>query len=164
MSKQITESGNNEWCTPTEYLLSARAVMGDIDLDPASNDVANVWIQAHKYFTKDDDGLSKKWKGRVWLNPPYSRDLMPKFIDKLISSKKVKQYICLTNASTDTKWFHALMEDADVVCFTKSRISFIGKDNKPVVNNNRGQAFFYKGKNVFAFALEFERYGRVLKL
>lgn len=27
---------------------------------------------AAKYFTKADDGLRKRWSGRVWCNPPFS--------------------------------------------------------------------------------------------
>lgn len=49
--------------------------MGDqlFDLDPCSptkGPDAPVW--AKKHFTKDDDGLSQKWHGRIWLNPPYA--------------------------------------------------------------------------------------------
>ena len=32
----IHNSGNNNWCTPKEYIISARTVMENIDLDPAS--------------------------------------------------------------------------------------------------------------------------------
>lgn len=161
---QITESGNNEWYTPTEYILSVKEVLGDIDLDPASNDLANRWIKAKVYYDKDNNGLDKRWKGRIWLNPPFSRDLMTQFIDKLISSKRVTEYICLTNASTDTTWFHKMMDDADAICFTKGRISFVNDKGIPTKGNSRGQAFFYKGKNVTMFDLEFNKYGKVVLL
>lgn len=161
---QITESGNNEWYTPKEYIESVKEVLGDIDLDPASNDTANTWIKAKTFYSKEVCGLSKRWKGKVWLNPPYSRDLMPKFINKLISSIRVDEYICLTNSSTDTDWFHKLMNNSDAICFTKGRISFINQKGEHTKGNSRGQAFFYKGKEREKFIKEFSQYGKVVSL
>jgi hypothetical protein len=51
----------------------AREVLGNIDLDPASNDVAQQWIKATQYFTAAEDGLKQSWHGRIWCNPPYGR-------------------------------------------------------------------------------------------
>ena len=43
-------------------------MLGEIDLDPASNDVAQKTAQAKRYFTAADGGTVKEWHGRVWLN------------------------------------------------------------------------------------------------
>lgn len=60
-----------EHYTPPEFIEAARATMGGIDLDPATTPSVNAWsVKASSIFTKDDDGLSKAWRGRVWLNPP----------------------------------------------------------------------------------------------
>jgi hypothetical protein len=65
-----------EWYTPAAILEAARKALGAIDLDPASSDIAQALVQARAFFTAEDDGLAQEWHGRVWLNPPYSRDLI----------------------------------------------------------------------------------------
>jgi hypothetical protein len=34
-------------------------------------------------YNKNDDGLKQEWKGRVWLNPPYSRPLIECFVKRM---------------------------------------------------------------------------------
>lgn len=75
-------SGNNEWYTPSEYIEAARAVMGEINLDPASSEIANKTVKADHIYTVEDNGLEKPWFGNVWLNPPYASDLIGKFAEK----------------------------------------------------------------------------------
>jgi hypothetical protein len=78
-------TGNNGWYTPAEYVDLARSVLGQIDVDPASNALAQKTIRAATFYTKDDDGLTKPWKGKVWLNPPYAQPLIAAFADKMIA-------------------------------------------------------------------------------
>lgn len=60
-----------EHYTPPAILVAARAVMGGIDLDPASTPTVNAaHVHADAIFTKADNGLTRAWRGRVWLNPP----------------------------------------------------------------------------------------------
>ena len=60
-----------EWYTPpwVFQLLDIK-----FDLDPSSpHDMVLDWIPVTQRYTVFDDGLSKPWHGRVWLNPPYSK-------------------------------------------------------------------------------------------
>ena len=41
--------------------------------DPASAPRAQEWIKAKTFFTEQDDGLTKEWRGRIWPNPPYTK-------------------------------------------------------------------------------------------
>src|SRR5262245_13067731 len=39
-----------EWYTPPQYIAAARAVLGAIDLDPASSEIAQTTVQAGAFF------------------------------------------------------------------------------------------------------------------
>ena len=150
-------SGNNEWYTPKEIIDAAREVMGCIDLDPASSELANETVHAEKFYTIDSDGLTKDWHGRIWLNPPYSRGLLEKFIDKLVDSE-FEQAIVLVNNATETKWFSRLVDVSSVVVFTKGRLRF----NKPDGSAGlplQGQAIVYIGGNGAKFREVFGKFG-----
>lgn len=140
-------SGNNEWYTPAEYIEAAREVMGSIDVDPASNDIAQETVKAKTYYTVETNGLDKKWNGNVWMNPPYASDLIGKFIEKLINElPNIEQAIVLVNNATETEWFSKLIGNADAVCFPRSRVKFYmpdGKTGAPL----QGQAVIYFGKH-----------------
>src|SRR6202035_1782424 len=64
---------SNEWYTPSKYIEAARRVMGSIDLDPASCELANRTVQATRYYSEQDNGLLHSWHGNVWLNPPFGK-------------------------------------------------------------------------------------------
>lgn len=51
-------SGENEWYTQSIHIEAARMVLGFIDLDPASSEQANKTVQAKKFYSAEDDGLS----------------------------------------------------------------------------------------------------------
>jgi hypothetical protein len=63
-------SKSAEHYTPPAILEPARALLGGIDLDPASCAIANAMVRAKSYFIEADNGFLKKWSGKVFLNPP----------------------------------------------------------------------------------------------
>lgn len=153
---------NDEWYTPELYINLARGVMGGIDTDPASNPEAQKIVKAKTYYTKDDDGLSKSWTGRTWINPPFSDVLM--FAEKLIGhleAGEVSQAIVLTNNNTDTLWWHKMAEVAQGICFTRGRISFYNQYGESSAPTN-GQCFFYFGENKQGFTDAFYAHGLIL--
>jgi phage N-6-adenine-methyltransferase len=159
---------DEEWYTPSEHIENARAVLGEIDTDPASSDDAQEVVQASTYYTKQDNGLEKPWYGNVWLNPPYQMPEIANFTSKLVSeynAGNVKQAIMLCPNSTDTKWFIEALNACKLVCFTKGRVRFYKKSayNEKSSPPN-GHAFFYFGENPAAFATVFKRVGSVLEL
>jgi phage N-6-adenine-methyltransferase len=156
-------SGDNEWYTPKEYLDAVKSVMGCIDVDPASSQIANTIVQAATYYTVADDGRNKDWTGNVFMNPPYAHPLIDEFTNKLISeiqSGNTKQAIVLVNNATETKWFQSLANKAAAVCFPQSRLKFWSPE-KASATPLQGQAFLYFGNDIKAFRSEFEKYGFV---
>jgi hypothetical protein len=62
--------GSVEHGTPEEVVDLAHKVMGGIDLDPASSRAFNKVVKAKRIHSVGRSGLTKEWKGRVFLNPP----------------------------------------------------------------------------------------------
>lgn len=154
-------SGENEWYTPPEYIEAARRVMGGIDLDPASSDIANKIVKAHTYYTKVANGLVQEWHGRTWLNPPYSPELIKLFVSKYYESVEngtVTEGIVLVNNATETQWFYQLVECSSAVVFTKGRVRFLDPEGNPGAPL-QGQAILYYGDNTSKFLGEFIVFG-----
>jgi ParB family chromosome partitioning protein len=160
---------SKEYYTPKEYADAARAVMGKIDLDPASCGEAQKNIGAKKYYTKEDDGLTQDWSGRIWLNPPYSKTegesnqaIWSRRLIENYESGKVTQAVLLVKAALGYKWFEELWDIAPAVCFARDRLSFILEDGTDDGQSKQGTAFFYFGNNVEKFIKTFTHFGRVM--
>lgn len=158
----MQSSRDNEYYTPPIYVNEARALMGNIDLDPASCDRANRTVKAAKFYTLETDGLSQEWHGNVWLNPPYGT-LAGAFAARLLKEYKagrVKQAVMLVNANiTDTKWFAPFWDY--LICFTNHRIDFLNSDEKS--GSTHGSLFVYLGHNQADFIRKFKQFGVVVR-
>ena len=158
-------SGNNEWYTPEVFVIAARNVMGGIDTDPASSEVANRTVGATVYYTEETDGRTHEWHGRVWMNPPYAQPLIGDFCAKLVAeidAGRVEQACVLVNNATDTAWFHDLFSRCSAVCFVRGRIKFIDKQGNASGAPLQGQAAIYFGGLVDEFVDVFSTFGKVL--
>ncbi len=151
-----------EWYTPPEFIEMARKVLKKIDLDPASNALAQTWIKADKYFTIDDDGLAQDWFGRVWCNPPYGRQVN-KWLEKAIASYKsgeVEAVILLLNR-TGAAWYKQLKKKVTAICEVNTRIVFLDAAGKKQSSPRYYNDFLYLGNAVKQFKQVFEAIGEV---
>jgi hypothetical protein len=163
---------SNEWYTPHHIIAAAREVMGGIDLDPASCELANQTVKASTIYTKEDNGLSKPWHGRIWLNPPYGRftntgrqtSWQGTFIKKLLTewdAGNVEQAIVLLLGNACfARYFPPLWDYP--LCFFDGSLVFYREDGRRE-DFGFGTIFVYLGPNNDKFASVFSRFGRIVK-
>jgi ParB family chromosome partitioning protein len=180
-------SGNTEYYTPLFLIDAAYMVLGDIDLDPASSIKANKGIAAKHIFTKEDNGLTKKWYGKVWLNHPFgkSEDKCKKictkkickergyhiterkpgnedWINKLVNSYydgEVTEALCITFYSSSERWFTPLLSFPR--CVLIPRTNYYSPNGNIVKGVSKGSVITYLGKNIKLFNEVFETYGSI---
>ena len=115
-----------DWLTPPELLSQIRDTFGEF-FDPCP------------YPRPAWDGLAVNWLSRVFVNPPYGREVERWFCKAIteISAGRTEQAIFLLHARTDTKWFHEyVLGGAAALYFVRGRIRFRRPDgsgaNSPV--------------------------------
>jgi hypothetical protein len=168
--KLLTEHEEVDWYTPSIYIEAARRVMGGIELDPASSEIANQTVKAQRIFTIEDDGLAQPWLARsVFLNPPYGKtnnmSNQGLWTHKLIAEYKagnVQQGIMLVNLYYGYDWFAPLRSLP--MCLVDHRISF----NKPDPNSKSNEAkassiFLYLGPDFKRFKAVFKVFGKTFQ-
>lgn len=160
----------NEWYTPAKYIEAARTVMGGIDLDPASCEIANKTVKAMTYYSKEQNGLMQPWYGRVWCNPPYGRTKgnnamshQQAFAEKLqreFIMGKVEDAILLSLGNPGSLWFQPLFDY--IICYHRGHIHFDRPDGT-VGDFGFPLAFVYFGPNEQLFIDTFSKFGRIVR-
>ena len=122
----MTSSKSDEWETPP-------AVFNELNrefhftLDPCCQEYNHMCA---KYYTKEDDGLSKDWTGEtVFCNPPYERSI-GMWVQKCY--KECKEHgvtvVMLIPSRTDTEWFHEyILNKASEIRFFQGRLRFVNR-------------------------------------
>lgn len=157
----LKDSGITEYYTPSYIIEAARKVLGEIDLDPASCEYANKTVQAKTIFTIEDDGLSKEWFGRVWMNHPFSKQYNEQWVKKLIDEYnewRVKEALCITYASTSERWFQPLLDFKQ--CFVSPRVNYINRHGAKS-GATKGSVVTYIGDSPDKFVAAFHHLGKI---
>jgi len=150
-----------EHYTPASVIELVVACLGEIDLDPCSNPgTPNVPAKVH--YTVADDALQQPWGGRIYMNPPYGREI-DTWISKLCAEYErrdngVTAAIALLPARTDTQWFKRLRNYP--CCFVEGRLTFIGNEDPAPFPS----AVFYLGDNIEQFCHCFHDLGDIWAL
>lgn len=114
-------SASDDWATP-QPVFDALDREFRFTLDVCAS-AANAKCRC--FFTVADDGLAQEWAGRVWLNPPYGREIgawLEKAADAASAGATV---VCLIPARTDTIWWHEqVLARAAELRFVRGRLKF----------------------------------------
>ncbi len=107
------------WSTPQAFFDKLNEEFG-FTLDPCAT-IDNA--KCEKYYTLEDDGLSKDWSNEiVFMNPPYGREISA-WVQK--ASEALATVVCLVPARTDTRWWHDFVIGGGAeVRFIKGRLKF----------------------------------------
>ena len=104
--------------------------LGPFDLDPCAAD-PRPWDCATRNFT--EAGLSRPWRGRVWLNPPFDQYIVGHWIERLAERGNGT---ALLHARTEAKWFEPIWERASGILFMADRLKFCRPDGSELPHNS----------------------------
>ena len=136
----------DDWITP-KWIIDR---LGPFTLDPCASD-SQPWPCAMAHFTKAVDGLSQKWFGEVWLNPPYGRETT-RWLAKLAQHGFGTALIF---ARTETKmFFDHVWPKASALMFLQGRLVFCRPDGTPAEHNSGGPSVLIAYGDVSARRLQ----------
>ena len=98
---------SDDYYTPPE-VFEALALQFDLDVSAPEGGVP--WIPATHHYSLKDDALTQQWRGRIWMNPPFSNTAP--FADRFIEHAHGIALLPTSRA----RWFGRLwLSDAAIV-------------------------------------------------
>jgi len=119
----LMSSRSSDWATPLGFFLGLDSEF-HFDLDVAAS-AQNA--KCGRYFTIEDDGLSRDWAPSVcWMNPPYGSTI-GRWVEKAHHESTLGATVVgLLPARTDTEWWHRHVIAAAEIRFVRGRLKFQG--------------------------------------
>ena len=151
ISSDLDADMKNSWGTDP-VIFNAEDKEFNFDLDAAASDKNHL---VPEYLTKEDDALSVNWSGielkykgsglfvkTVWINPPYGKGYIKKFMHKCIEQKELGvTSVLLVPATLDAQWL-PISDISEIRIVTGGRLSFYHPEtNKKVNGNTKGSMF-----------------------
>ncbi len=161
---------SQDWGTPKKYVDAVREVLGEISLDPCSNEYSLVNAKT-EYSLPEKDGLKESWDfPTIYINPPYGADRVRKttiknWLQRCSEAHKKfgSEVLALVPVATNSAhWKKYVWSSATAVCFlydTRLRFLVGGK------NEGKGApmscSMIYWGKDYDKFFNVFIHFGAV---
>ena len=122
LSRALFSSARPSWETPRDlFTLLDREFAFTLDVcAEASN------AKCARYFTRAQDALRKRWRGRCWMNPPYGRQIAQWVAKAYQAAQQGALVVSLLPARTDTAWWQDLVMGAREIRLIRGRLKFVG--------------------------------------
>jgi site-specific DNA-methyltransferase (adenine-specific) len=109
-----------EWGTPADFY---RALDEEFHFttDACASPGKGMHDRVHSF-----GGLQVAWRGVVWCNPPYGREL-PRWIAKAAghAERGEATVVMLVPSRTDTSWWHEVVMPRAEIRFVRGRLRFV---------------------------------------
>jgi hypothetical protein len=151
----------SELYTPPDLAGRALEILGEIDLDPASDDTGRTHVSSRSRFTAADDGLAHPWHGRIWLFPPAGKRSV--WVAKLLHEYRVGRIeaaLLYDGIDPRAPWFQHVAREASV-CFT-GPLRALNDCGEPIARTRVGSMLCYLGPDTRRFAAATSDLGAVL--
>ena len=115
-------SKSEEWGTPQDFFDKLNEEF-NFTLDPCADELNH---KCTNYYTKEQDGLSKSWRGEtVFCNPPYGR-VLKDWVKKCYEESRDPNtvVVMLIPARPDTSYFHDYIINKAEIRFIRGRLKF----------------------------------------
>jgi hypothetical protein len=169
---------DNERRTPVAIVEAARKVLGVINTDPATDEEANLVIQARYIFTKQDQGLDQAWYGQVFLNPPGGKIIQSgagrrpvssaavwwaKLLSEVVKGHTTEAiFVCFNlEAMLNTQRFGPLPIQAFTFCVPAKRLKYPSANGSKSKSPPGASAIVYVGDKPEKFGDYFNPFGYV---
>lgn len=121
MNAALLSSKDMAWTTPRELFDWLNLRFG-FTLDPCCQPETALCA---KFYTPEDDGLSQSWRGeRVFMNPPYGREVGQWVAKAYNEARKGALVVGLVPARTDTAWWHNYVIGKASILYLSGRLKF----------------------------------------
>lgn len=117
---------SDEWLSPPWLI---RGLPHPLALDPCADAGRRIPAARHLVGAEGADGLAEAWAGRCYVNPPYSKGHLPRWIAKCHGEYlRGAEVIALVPVRTDSAYWWQHIWGHARIGFLEGRIAFGGSD------------------------------------
>lgn len=157
---------SDRYFTPQIVLDRVIEQFGVIDLDPCNDPDPACLVRAELRYDihAGQDGLVLPWRGKVFVNPPYS-DPAPwalRAVQHALASLE-NEVILLVNATPGSAWWSRWVWPHARVCFLGRRLRFLKPGGATPTPSPTDSAVLYYGSHLEAFRRVWSPIGTVVR-